>query len=397
MNLPKFFIRPIHWCYVFHLISFIFVHRSKNIMTKIFLAVVCGLFSICCNVHSQPVKDIPKYTYDAGVSYFSGFAMKHDRFMGHLAQGITRGMELHINKSTYGHQVWEQVFRYPDVGFSLSYFDFGSEKLGETLGGLLYVDFFIFSTSRWEGMLRLGTGLGYHTNPYDGETNNQNVAIGSAYTQSMQMKLGINYRLTDRWKMTLAGTISHFSVAAYTQPNKGINIVSANLGCSYRITDQDPDKIPLQENYQYDRRLKYNVNFNYGLKEIPPIGGPKYSVYVMSFYVNKQISRTNIINLGMDGFNNTALKEEMKQKNIEPGTVDHRRIGIMIGHELKLHRLSLLTQFGTYIYRPYKTDKLFYQRLALKFYAGKKVYLHYGFVTHYAKADHLELGLGLSL
>lgn len=365
-------------------------------MRKIFLVALCCIF-IVYNVHSQSVKESPRYTYAAGMNYLSGFAVKHDRFMGHLSQGVTRGMELHVNRSTYGHQVWEQVFNYPDVGFSLSYLDYGSEKLGETYGGLIYVDFFIFRSARWEGILRLGTGLGYHTNPYDRESNNQNVAIGSPFTQSMQMRGGINYRLTDRWKLTLAATLSHFSVAAYTQPNKGLNVVSANLGCSYRITDQVVERIPLQEDYQYSRKLRYNVNFNYGLKEIPPIGGPKYPVYVLSFYVNKQVSRTNILNLGMEGFSNSALKEEMRQANIEPGSVDHKRIGILIGHELKLHRIALLTQLGVYIYRPYKTDKPIYQRLALKYYAGRKVYLHYGFVTHYAKADHLELGLGLSL
>jgi hypothetical protein len=213
----------------------------------------------------------------------------------------------------------------------------------------------------------------------------------------MQMRGGINYKLTDRWNLTLGITMSHFSVAAFTQPNKGINVVSANLGSTYRFTSSRIEIIELDSNYRWDRRLKYNVNFSYGLKEIPPIGGPKYGVYVLTFYVNKQISKTNILNLGLDGFNNTALKEEMKQSDIDPGSVDHKRIGVSVGHELKLNRISLLTQFGFYIYRPYKTDKLVYQRLALKFYAGKHLYFHYGFLTHFAKADHGEFGIGLSL
>ena len=317
--------------------------------------------------------------------------------MGHLSQGITRGLELQINKNTYGHQVWEQVFKYPDVGFALSYFDYGSEKLGKSLAGVLYVDFYLFRSNRLEGTLKVGTGLGYHTNPYNRETNNQNVAVGSSFSQSMQLRGGINYKLTDRWKLTLGGTLSHFSVAAFTQPNKGINIVSVNLGCAYRITENQLEKIALDTLYQWDRRLKYNVNFNYGMKEIPPIGGPKYSVYILSFYINKQVSKTNILNIGIEGFNNTALKEEIIQSGIEPGTIDHKRIGMTFGHELKLYRVSLLTQFGVYIYRPYKTDKVVYQRLGLKFYASRHLYFHYGFITHFAKADHGELGIGFSL
>lgn len=366
-------------------------------MIRFFLAALFCMMGILFKVHSQQAEQAPEYSYSLGINYFSGFAVKHDRYMGHLSQGITRGAELQLNKSTYGHQVWEQVFNYPDVGFSLSYLDYGSDKLGQSFGGLMYVDFYFLRNRKWEGIFRLGTGFGYHTNPYDRETNNQNVAIGSPFTQSMQARAGINYRITARWRLTVAATLTHFSLAAFTQPNKGINVVSANIGCSYRLTAMEPERIALQEDYQYNRKLKYNVNFNYAMKEIPPIGGPKYAVYVLSFYVNKQVSRTNIINLGMDGFSNSALKEEMKQSNIGPGSVDHKRIGITVGHELKLNRLSLLTQLGIYVYRPYKTDKPIYQRLALKYYAGKKVYLHYGFVTHYAKADHLEFGIGLSL
>lgn len=363
---------------------------------KIFLTVIFCFFSLFNEVWSQAIKDNPNYTYEGGMNVFGGFAVKHDRFMGHLSQGVTRGLELQISKNTYGNKIWEQVFKYPDVGFALSYYDYGSEKLGESLGGLLYMNFYLFRSRKFEGIFKIGTGIGYHTNPYDHETNNQNVAIGSKFTQSMQIRSGINYKLTDRWKLSFGVTLSHFSVAAYTQPNKGINIVSANLGCIYQITEKQPEKILLDTLYRWDHRLKYNVNFNYGLKEIPPIGGPKYPVYILTFYINKQVSKTNILNIGMDGFSNTALKEEMRQAGLEPGSVDHKRIGITLGHELKLHRLSLLTQFGTYIYRPYKSDKAVYQRLALKFYAGEHFYFHYGFLTHFAKADHIELGIGFT-
>jgi hypothetical protein len=317
--------------------------------------------------------------------------------MGHLSQGITTGAEVFINKNTYGKQVWEQVFNYPDVGFSLSYFDYGDAMIGESLAGTFYIDYTLKRTRKFEALLKIGTGFGFHTKPYDRETNNQNVGLGSPVTNSMQARLGLNYILTDRWKITSAFTLSHFSVAALSQPNKGINIVTANLGCSYQLSKSTPDYIALDENYTWDKRFKYNINFNYGLKKIPPIGGPYYSVYVLSFYVNKQVSKISVINFGIDGFNNLALKEEMRQSDIDPSTLDHKRIGVLAGHELKMNRISLLTQLGFYIYRPYKTDKIMYQRIALKFYLGKSVFLHYGFITHFAKADHSEWGIGITI
>ena len=87
----------------------------------------------------------------------------------------------------------------------------------------------------------------------------------------------------------------------------------------------------------------------------------------------------------------------MRQENIDPETLDHKRVGLIAGHELKMNKISLLTQLGFYVYRPYKTDKILYQRIALKFYFGKNVYLHYGFITHFAKADHSEWGIGITI
>lgn len=356
--------------------------------------VACVLFT---KLSAQSVTGVKEYTYTTGVNVFNGFVIKHDQLMGYLSQGRTSGIEIYMDKNTYGRKEWEKVFNYPDAGFSLSYFDYGVDALGQSIAGMLYMNFYPFRSRYIDGLIKLGTGFGIHTKPYDHDTNNENVALGCRLTSSMQLRTGLKLHITNRWDMTTYITLSHFSVAALAQPNKGVNILTANVGCAYRITRDIPVYYKLDENYHWKEHLTYNVNFNYAVKEIPPIGGPEYPVYDLSFYVNKQISRTNILNIGIDGFNNTALKEEMKQENIDPKSVDNKRIGINIGHELKINRISILTQFGGYIYRPYKTDKPVYQRIALNFYLTKHTFIHYGFITHFAKADHYEWGMGISL
>ncbi len=354
-------------------------------------------FIIIIKTSAQTTESGYDYTFTTGGNLYSGFVIKHDKKIGHLSQGPTRGFEICFNKNTYGKQVWEQVFGYPDIGISLGYFDYGSDILGQSLGLFIYSDFYLMRRRKFETIFKIGSGVGFHNKPYDNENNHKNVAVSSTITNNIQARLGLNYKLTDRWRLTGAITVTHFSLAAYSQPNKGVNITSANLGTTYLVSKNVPAYIPLDENYQYDKSLKYNVNFSYGLKEIRPIGGQKYSVYVLTFYINKQVSRTNILNLGIDVFSNSALIEEMKNSGqFSEDYPDHKRIGIMAGHELKLSRVAFLLQLGVYIYRPYKADKPIYQRVALKYYAGKRLYLHYGFITHYAKADHSEWGIGLS-
>lgn len=362
------------------------------------LAAIIILFGLLIKAGSQSLAQAPGYTFTTGGSIFNGFVIKHDRYMGHLAQGMTHGFELDFNKNTYGNETWEQVFKYPDIGVSLSCFDYGSDILGQSLGLIAYSDFYLMRTRKFEGLFKIGAGFGFHNKPYDRETNNQNVAVGSPVTNSMQLRLGLNYKFTDRWKFTSALTITHFSLAAFTQPNKGINIVTANAGFTYRVSRSTPEYQPLDNNYMWSKALRYNANFYYGLKEIPPIGGPKYPVYELSFYVGKQVSKTNILTLGIDGFDNTALKAELERTNMDPGDYpDNKRIGITVGHELKLRKVAMITQLGIYIYRPYKVEKFIYQRYAIKYYITDKVYLHYGFLSHYAKASHGELGIGLCL
>jgi hypothetical protein len=354
-------------------------------------------FIIITKVSAQSTDPEYDYTFTTGGNLFIGSVYKHTKKIGHLSEGLTKGFEICINKNTYGKEVWEQIFKYPDIGVSLGYFDYGSDILGQSLGLFVYSDFYLIRNRRFESILKLGTGLGYHTKPYDNENNHKNVAVSSRITGNMKVGLGLNYKLTERWKLTASLTLSHFSQAAYSLPNLGVNVLSTNVGATYLVSKGTSSYKLLDKNYQYDKSLKYNVNFSYGLKEITPIGGPKYPVYVFTFYVHKQISKLSILNIGLDGFSNTALIEEMKKSGeFIDDYPDHKRIGMTIGHELKMNRVAFLFQIGAYLYRPYKVDYPIYQRLALKYYAGKRIYFHYGFITHYAKADHSEWGLGLS-
>jgi len=356
-------------------------------------------FSLPAQVNPNAKKNLPDYSYTVGGNLLSGFMIKHDDEMGHLSQGSTKGFEVFVNKNTYGKTAWEQVFKFPDLGISLGYYDYGSEILGKSIGLFFYSDFIIARTKRFEGLFKIGSGFAYHTNPYDRIENNKNIAVGSSFTQNMQLRLGLNYKISDQLKFTGAVTATHFSFAAFVQPNKGANVVSFNSGFSYRLNKEVPDYQYNTDSFIYDKSLKYNLSFSYFVKEIPPIGGPKYPVFVLSYYMSKQVSNTNILNAGIDGFNNTAVKEEIRRnKEInQEDSPDHKRIGLTLGHELKLNNVSLLTQLGVYLYRPYKTDQPVYQRYALKFYLTDNVFLHWGFLTHYAKADHVELGLGITL
>ncbi|MGK7393752.1 MAG: acyloxyacyl hydrolase [Candidatus Cyclobacteriaceae bacterium M3_2C_046] len=347
------------------------------------------------SAQSQPLPSAD-YTHTLGFNAFQGFVIKHDKEMGHMAPGGVSGFELFWNKNTYGKQAWEQVFNYPDLGMSFTYFNFNNPYLDKTLSTFFYSDFYLTRTRHLDLIGRIGTGLSYHTKPYHKLTNNKNVAIGSDFTYNIQIRFGINWKINQQLAWNNNITISHFSQAALSQPNKGLNIVAANTGLSYNLQEEKPDYKKDASSFIYDKEIHNHLSFSFALKEIPPIGGPKYGVYVISYYGNKQISNTNILNLGFDFFANTALKEEMKHdpKVNQDDPPDFKRVGVTLGHELALHKVAFLSQLGYYIYQPYKSDKRIYQRYAIKFYLDHHLFAALGFVSHFAKADHGEWTIG---
>lgn len=45
---------------------------------------------------------------------------------------------------------------------------------------------------------------------------------------------------------------------------------------------------------------------------------------------------------------------------------DHKRISLIVGHELDIDNFSIITQFGYYIYYPYKYETRYYERIGVK-------------------------------
>ena len=117
-------------------------------------------------------------------------------------------------------------------------------------------------------------------------------------------------------------------------------------------------------------------------------------------YINKRLNQKSALNIGADGFYNTALKYVIRQDpDIDSLHIpDFKRAGLTFGHELFISRISLLTQLGVYVYNPYqKVDARIYQRWGLKYYFSRKLFATMLLKTHFGTADCVEWGLGVRL
>ena len=135
------------------------------------------------------------------------------------------------------------------------------------------------------------------------------------------------------------------------------------------------------------------------------VNSGQFPFYIFSAYADKRLSRKSAVHLGGDLFFSNFLKELIRFQSIAfpelnvDGNEDYKRVGMFLGHELFISRLSIITQLGYYVYYPFDFEGRTYLRIGLKHYFGKKN-RWFGAVTlksHAAKAEAVEFGIGIRL
>jgi hypothetical protein len=341
--------------------------------------------------------------YYLDVQGFRGNIFRHTQEVSHLATGHPDGFLVSINKKSSGKKEWQQVYGYPDYGISFQAIDFKNNYLGKNYAIGLHYNFYFLKRHL---LFRVSQGIGFTTNPYNKETNNKNNAFGSKFLDN-------NYILLQYQKQNLLGPIgfqtgfmlTHFSNARFKAPNSGINSYSFTLGLNYNfIKSKSIIKDSLPNSKSFAEKIKYNLAFRTGISEAPVVGIGQRQFYHIGLYADKRFNRKSAIQLGTDVFFSRYLKDYIQfssvafpdKKPVDPNT-DYKRIGVFVGHELFINKLSIETQFGYYVYKPFKYDIDIYQRLVLKYYINKKLFTGIGLKTHKAKAEAAELTLGIRL
>ena len=341
-----------------------------------------------------------KYTYSLGAEFFTGFIIKHHDYIGHLIKGHPNGVRLNFSKYSYGTKAWEQRYGYPTFTTSLSYYDL---KNDDVLGKIVSLDAALafhlndITTSKNDFHVYFGFGLAYVTNPYHHDTNNKNNLISSRWPWTF--KVGGNYyrQLSTRFKAGLSLQLSHFSNGARQKPNSGLNIVNVNVGAKYNLSESAPkyltDKLA---DRNFNRKSFINFDFRMGRAELSPIGSGSSPYYAISLFWNKQVGVKSILDAGIEGFADKAIEKHIEQnQNLIEESYDYRCIGIMIGHELLLNKLALVTQLGVYAYKPYEPDERIYFKIGMKYYFTEHIYSSFILKTHYAVAEVFEYGIGV--
>lgn len=360
--------------------------------------ITCVLILAVSLSFSQEDKNI--HTLEA--NYFYGTILEHNPDIAHLITDHPTGFILSYNKKTYGFNAWESRYNYPDWGFSFIYQDLKNQYLGENYSLYAHYNFYFFKRNL---MFRIGQGLAYASKPYDKVKNFRNNAYGSDILSTTFVMF--NYKKEAIFKgfgLQAGVSVIHYSNANFRAPNTSTNTFAFNVGANYMLDyDKQPDYIASTEDRKFTEKIKYNFVFRSGINESDIVDSGQYPFYIVSAYADKRLNRKSAVQVGADVFVSKFLKELIyfysvayPERNIDADT-DYKRVGVFVGHELFINKMSLITQVGYYVYYPYDFEGRIYNRIGLKRYFGDKYFGAITLKSHGAKAEAVEFGIGVRL
>ena len=349
--------------------------------------------------HCQGQEQKTIYTFDADLYY--GSILLHNTDISHLITEHPAGFILGYNRKTFGEEVWEQGYNYPDLGASFIYQDMVNPVLGKNYGLYAHFNFYFFKRNL---QFRIGQGVAYNTNPYDKNSNFRNNAYGSPLMSSTYLMLNFHKEnIIKNIGFKTGISLIHFSNANFKAPNTSTNALTINAGLVYTLGNEDEMEYTTRKKEKITESLRYNLAFRGGLNESDVIDSGQYGFVVLSGYVDKRVGRKSALQVGADLFYSNFLKELIRYQSISfpensiSSDTDFKRVGVFIGHELFINKLSISTQLGYYVYYPFDFEGRIYNRLGLKRYFGKKWFGEISLKAHSAAAEAVEFGVGIRL
>lgn len=322
----------------------------------------------------------------------------HNPAIRQLVASHPAGLELNAQRQTTGAAPWHGWYRFPKIGLALVYYDFHNPVLGQAFAVSPYLSKTFSRGPRHDLSFRLGAGLAYLTNFYTQQANHTNTVASSALNATLQARFEYDRALTEHLGLLVGLGLNHYSNGATSKPNFGVNLPTLVLGFNYhqqrpapRVNDYAPAPADVGHQFKY-------AAASLGYKQRSAGDLRKYLVNSVTLAVGRRINRKSNLLLGLDGFYDRSLKADLAD-TLRPGTAGPSvlKAGVFAGHELLFGRLAFITHLGLYVYDPYKTATLYYERLGLNYHFTDHLFGAVDLKLHRAVADVIEFKIGAKL
>ena len=335
------------------------------------------------------------YSFGVKGTFHHGAILPHRKEVSEVIEGHTQGYEISFIKSTIGKKKWEQLYSYPQVGVSVLAMNLGNEKeLGKGFGIFPFVELPI-NQRKINWRVKMGYGLGYIEKPFDAKNNFKNIVIGTHINALIYANSLWEIQILEGLKTSAGLSLIHYSNGSFSRPNLGINIFSINTGVTYEFGNKEFCVVGKHENRPHVWSKRMTIGF--GLKEIPPVEGPKYGVSTLSFNMMKVRAEKSSFGFGTDLFYNSSLSElTLRDSTGTSNGLDNFRLGLIGMYSFDFGKVSISVGIGGYLFSNYKGNGMIYNKLETRYLISEKLFLRAAMKTHIAVADFVEYGIGYS-
>jgi len=343
-------------------------------------------------------KGQPKLTDDLDVSatYHYGYMLPEYSSILYLVDDPVRSFSLNFSKKTRGSSDWEQLYNYPEYGLSLFYSTLGNNRIhGREISVFPYFRLDILTGRRFDFYNETGMGLSYVTRKFDFRDNYLNVAVGSHLNIHFNLKLGVQYKMRQKVKLNTGVSFDHFSNSNSTEPNLGLNYVTAYAGVKYRVGNETEKQVRVLK----DHERNHNFEFIYsgGMKHPRAIGSELYFTSSATFEYKWEFLRMFHLGIGADLFYDASTEAEMLTLELN----NHKKLydfrsGIHFSQEVVYNKFSIIIQEGFYLVLKDQVEQhVMYNRGIIRYRITDRFLVQLAMKSHVHILDYPEIGVGI--
>ncbi|MBS1637967.1 MAG: acyloxyacyl hydrolase [Bacteroidetes bacterium] len=327
-----------------------------------------------------------------------GFIMEHHSYMAHLVTGYVPGVSVDFIKPTYGNKLWQRENNMPDIGLTFNFINFGNPRqLGYCYALAPFMDIPLNKKIKASRVImRLCWGVSYLNRDFNIETDPKNIAIGSHWNTFVHFKWFWALNVSKRLRLEPGLSFSHASNGRAQVPNLGLNVISANLGITYKFLQEEEKMKPLDDSASvWPSKHEILVWAAGGFNETGFPGGPKYAAYTfgINYYYNKR--NTHKFGGGVDICYETQNYVHLENAGHPAKSwMDIVTIGPKFCYSYNVGRISFPVEMGVYAVSKPKEDGLFFHRIGVRHYCKNGLVINFSLKSHWAVASHFEYGLG---
>jgi hypothetical protein len=325
-----------------------------------------------------------------------GDIIAHHNDVKQVIKGHIYGGELNYFFRTDGCNTWQQIHNYPEIGVGAIYLNLANPQELGTLSALYpFINFRLNKPEKKISLkLRIGTGLAYISKPFNRLTNPKNNVIGSHINGFVNIRLHTAIALSSALRLDAGIGLSHASNGALKTPNLGLNMVTVNLGLGYVFGNKtciyNKDSVA-----KFKKQWYPSIIGLVGFKEQTTPLGPRYTAYGLQFNMYRRINHKNSFGGGIEAAYDEANKTVWHDNNLNnPTFAQITQVGVKACYAFNIHKLSLPLEFGVYVFQKQNYNGMFFHRIGLRYMLTKHIMANVTLLTHWARADYFEWGIG---